>query len=105
MNTVVTHADLRRDIGLSQAEKAIVALANRCGRNSERPCRMMEDDGWEVKWTLGWVATAQRGKEYEEASGKTRKEAMMRLREATCPSLYSTSGSGSSCFDRMQTHP
>jgi len=64
--------------------QSIVALANRCGRNSERPCRMMEDDGWEVKWTLGWVATAQRGKEYEEASGKTRKEAMMRLREATC---------------------
>jgi len=64
--------------------QTIVSLASQCEDRPGRPCSGMTDAGWEVSWGLTWIARAQRGKEYEEATGSTREEAMTRLREATC---------------------
>jgi hypothetical protein len=61
---------------------SIVTLANRCGDGASRPCDMLIDAGWDVDWSLVWVARAHRGKDFEEATGATRREAMHGLYEA-----------------------
>lgn len=75
---------------LRRTFQSIIALANRCGDTSHRPCANMIEAGWDVNWSLQWVARAHRGKDFEEATGATRREAMNRLREAT--RLYQSDG-------------
>jgi len=75
---------------LRRTFQSIIALANRCGDKSARPCTQMIDSGWDVNWSLQWVVRAQRGKDFEEVTGATRREAMNRLQEAT--RLYQSDG-------------
>ena len=41
-------------------------------------------DDWQVHCGLTWSASAQRGKEFETATGKTKEEALAHLRQMTC---------------------
>jgi hypothetical protein len=43
----------------------------------------LESEGWTVRWRLGWVAEARRGREFEQGIGRTRDEAFAELNMLT----------------------
>ncbi len=43
----------------------------------------MTAEGWQVRHGLTWIARAEKGHEYEEATGACRGEALCRLCELT----------------------
>jgi hypothetical protein len=68
---------------LRTACEALVGLA--CGENSARPAQVaaMKAEGWQVRYGLTWIARAEKGRQYEEATGSCRGEALCRLCELT----------------------
>jgi hypothetical protein len=63
--------------------QAIVGLRYEGGREWEKIARRLEEDGWTVHCHLGWIAEARRGRDSEEAVGRTRAEAFAQLAELT----------------------
>ena len=60
--------------------EALAQLA--CGAGtSPRQVTALAAEGWQVSSTLTWIARAERGKDYEEAVGADRCEALCRLCE------------------------
>lgn len=59
--------------------EAIVALRFETSREWEEALHKLERDGWEVHWGLTWHAHAHRGKDFEQASGKTLDETFNEL--------------------------
>lgn len=49
------------------------------GSDGQTVVRRLEEAGWSVRWELGWIAEARRGREFERASGRTRGEALAEL--------------------------
>jgi hypothetical protein len=64
--------------------QAIITLSRECGDDANSERRAMLDDDWEVRCGLLWTATAERGKEFETATGRTKEEALSQLRQMTC---------------------
>jgi hypothetical protein len=62
---------------------AIVGLRFQGTRSWERDARALADEGWTVRARLMWVVEARKGREYEQASGRTRDEAFSHLHELT----------------------
>ena len=62
--------------------QTIISLASRGGDASGGVARDLRAAGWDVSWNLTWQASARRGKDWEEVTGRTREEALDRLREA-----------------------
>ncbi len=49
----------------------------------ERVQKALQDDGWDVRVRLMWVAEARRGHDYEQGVGLTRDEAFDQLEQLT----------------------
>jgi len=64
--------------------QTIISLTQPGGSSPCERIRDMREQEWDVHWGVTWLVSARRGKDYEEATGRTREEAMERLREATC---------------------
>jgi hypothetical protein len=64
---------------LRTACEALVSMS--CGSENDPPAqvRAMATEGWQVQSGLTWIARAERNREYEEAVGKTRGEALCQL--------------------------
>lgn len=63
--------------------QAIVGLRYPESRTWTKLERALEADGWKVRNRLMWVAEARKGREYEQAAGRTRDEAFSQLHELT----------------------
>jgi len=63
--------------------QAIVGLRFSGSRAWEMVEQALEDEGWKVRTRLMWVAEARKGREYEQAAGRTRDEAFAQLHELT----------------------
>ncbi len=68
---------------LRMACEAVVNLAS--GRCASHVTQLegMAAEGWKVRTNLAWIARAERGKEYEEATGACRGEALCELCQLT----------------------
>lgn len=55
--------------------RAIAATRFDTGQNWPRVRRSLERGGWEVKWGLQWHVEVRRGRELEQACGRTLDEA------------------------------
>ena len=64
--------------------QTIITLSRESGSKSNPELQAMLSGDWKVNCGLTWRATAERGKEFETASGKTKEEALARLRQMTC---------------------
>ena len=64
--------------------QTIITLSRECGSKSNQELQAMLTDDWQVHCGLTWSASAQRGKEFETATGKTKEEALTHLRQMTC---------------------
>ncbi len=64
---------------LRTACEALVSMTCGCGDTPPSQVRAMTTEGWEVRSGLTWVAQAERNREYEKATGKTRGEALCKL--------------------------
>jgi hypothetical protein len=64
--------------------QTIITLSRECGNRSNPELQAMLAGDWEVHCGLTWSATAQRGKEFETATGNTKEEALAQLRQMTC---------------------
>ena len=64
---------------LKAACEAIVALRFERSRDCVESLRRLADEGWTTHWSLGWVVTAKRGNDFEEATGKTLEEAVRQV--------------------------
>ena len=64
---------------LRTACDALVGMACGCGEDPPAQVRAMRDEGWQVRSGLTWIAHAERNRESEKATGKTRGEALCRL--------------------------
>lgn len=62
--------------------QTIISLTARCEDAQAEVLRELRAAGWEVHWNVTWQASARRGKDWEEVTGRTREEALARLREA-----------------------
>ena len=63
--------------------QTIITLSRECGSNSNCVVQAMMEENWQVHCGLTWSATAERGKEFETATGGTKEEALARLRQLT----------------------
>ena len=68
---------------LRTAFQAIVGLHYPGGQEWQQVLRHLEGDGWSVRCGLVWHVEARRGRELEEACGKTRDEAFARIDQTT----------------------
>jgi len=64
--------------------QTIITLSRECGSKSNPELQAMLAGNWQVHCGLTWSATAQRGKEFERATGKTKEEALAHLQQMTC---------------------
>jgi hypothetical protein len=64
--------------------QTIITLSRECGNCSNPDQKAMQDGDWKVHSGLIWSATAERGKEFETTTGKTKEEALAHLRQMTC---------------------
>ena len=63
--------------------QTIITLSRECGRQSNPQLQGMIAGNWKVTCGLNWTATAERGKDFETASGHTKEEALAQLRQMT----------------------
>jgi hypothetical protein len=75
-----SEADLEQ---LESAVRALVDLHFGCGRDWKAALRALEAEGWKVRCELVWRASAVRGHDYEEASGRTKGAALAALSQLT----------------------
>jgi len=68
---------------LRTALQAIVDVHYPGGQEWQRVLRGLESDGWSVRCGLVWHVEARRGRELEEACGKTRDDAFARIGQTT----------------------
>jgi hypothetical protein len=68
---------------LQAAFRAIVDLRYPGRRHWEAVRDGLEREGWSVRCTLAWHVESRRGREMEEACGKTRDEAFDRISQTT----------------------
>jgi hypothetical protein len=61
---------------LTATFQAIVALRYENCMKREAMTKVIEDNGWKVRWGLTWIAEARRGTDYEQATGKTTVDAL-----------------------------
>ncbi len=61
---------------LKAACEAVMALRYERSREFRETIQRLRDDGWAVRWSLGWVVTARRGEDSEQATGATLDEAL-----------------------------
>lgn len=64
--------------------QTIITLSRECGNKSNQDLQTMLAADWKVHCGLTWSATAERGKQFETATGKTKEEAFDQLRQMTC---------------------
>ena len=64
--------------------QTIITLSREGGSRTNPDLQAMLGGDWEVRCGLTWSATAQRGKEFETATGNTKEEALSQLRQMTC---------------------
>jgi hypothetical protein len=64
--------------------QTIITLSQECCNKTNPQLEEMLEAGWQVNCGLTWSATAERGKEFEKATGPTKEEALARLRQKTC---------------------
>jgi len=62
----------------------ILSLTRQCGSGPCAELQDMLDSGWEVRWGVTWLVSAQRGMASEEATGVTREDALQRLQQMIC---------------------
>ena len=68
---------------LQAAFQAIVGLHYPGGREWEAVRDCLQRQGWSVRCSLVWHVETRRGRELEEAYGKTRDEAFARINQTT----------------------
>ena len=68
---------------LRTACEALVGMSCGCDGDPPAQVKAMADEGWAVRAGLTWIARAERGREYEEATGETRGEALCQLCQMT----------------------
>jgi hypothetical protein len=68
---------------LGTAFQAIVDLHYPGGHEWQAVLRRLESEGWSVRCGLMWHVEARRGRELEEACGKTRNDAFARINQTT----------------------
>jgi len=67
----------KTDLELLQATfQAIIALRYENAVRRDAMLSVIEDEGWNVRWGLTWVAEARRGNDYEQATGSTTESAL-----------------------------
>ncbi len=64
---------------LRTACEALVGMTCGCGEDPPTQVRAMAAEGWQVRSGLTWIAHAERNRESEKATGKTRGEALCKL--------------------------
>lgn len=64
--------------------QTIITLSRECGSQSNPELQAMLAKDWKIHCGLTWSATAERGKAFESATGKTKEEALAQLRQMTC---------------------
>ncbi len=63
--------------------QTIITLSRECGSCSNPHHQAMVDGNWKVHSGLTWSATAERGKDFETATGLTKEDALAKLRQMT----------------------
>ncbi len=76
--------ELPEGVGASESDRAVLkaaceaVMALRYERSDafRETVNALRDAGWSVRWRLGWVVSAKRGNDFEEATGDTLDEAL-----------------------------
>lgn len=74
----VATSEVDREV-LKAACEAVMTLRYEQSAAFRDTLQRLEDQGWIVRWRLGWVASAKKGPHFEEATGRTLDEALREL--------------------------